>query len=92
MKNLIITATGAAVLALSAFAQAGIHRDLQHSTRDSVCQVLENTSRQIESELRSNLNISMPQLHIEEAGEFGVDQSPAQVDTHASNSGHTSVR
>ena len=82
MKNLIITLASTTLLTLSALTHAGTDRN-QHFTRDYACKVLESTSKQIETELRSNLNFSMPQLKIEEADEFGIDYSSAQVETHA---------
>ena len=91
MRNLIITLTSTTLLTLSALTHAGSDRD-QHFTRDYACKVLESTSKQIETELRNNLNVGMPQLQVEGAGEFGVDYSSAQVETHASNSSPTSAR
>ena len=91
MKNLIITLTSTTLLALSALTHAGIDR-YQHFTRDYACKVLESTRKQIETEMRSNFNVYMPQLQVEEGGEFGVDYSSAQVETQASNSSSTSVR
>ena len=91
MKNLIITLTSTTLFTLSALTHAGMDRD-QHFTRDYACKVLESTSKQIETELRSNLNIGMPQLRVEEAGEFGIGHSTAQVGTQASNSSPASVR
>ncbi len=91
MRTLIIALTSTTLLTLSTLTHAGSDRD-QHFTRDYACKVLESTSKQIESELRSNLNVSMPQLQVDEAGAFGVDFSTAQVETQASNSSSSSVR
>ena len=91
MKNLIITLTSTMLLTLSILTHAGIDPD-QHFTREYARKVLESTSQQIETELRSNLNVSMPQLEIKETGEFGIDYSSAQVETQASNSSPTSTR
>jgi len=90
MKNLTLTLLATALLALSTLAHAGNHRD-PHFTRDYACKVLESTSRQIESELRNNLDIGMPQLQVERAGTFGVDHSTAGVATQASNTSPSSV-
>ena len=91
MKNFTITLTSAILLTFSTLTLAGSDRD-QHFTRDYACKVLESTSQQIETELRNNLNVGMPQLQVDEAGAFGVDFSAAQVETQASNSSPTSMR
>jgi len=91
MKNFIITLTSMTLLTLSTLTLAGSDRE-QHFTRDYACKVLESTSKQVESELRANLNVAMPQLQVDETGQFGVDYSAAQVETQASNSSPTSLR
>lgn len=91
MKNVIRTAATAAALTVTTLAQAGMARD-----RDLACEyaraALEYTSRQIESELRDNLNVGMPELLIEQAGEFGIDHSGNRAETHATTSSSRSMR
>ena len=91
MRNLIITLTSTTLLTIATLTQADSARE-QHFTRDYACKVLESTRRQIETELRNNLNVGMPRLQIDAAGTFSVDDSTAQVETHASNSSSTSLR
>jgi len=91
MKNFTLTLLGTSLLALSTLAHAGNDRD-QHFTRDYACKVLESTNRQIESELRNNLDVGMPQFQVDGAGAFGVDHSTTRLETQASNSSPSSVR
>ena len=91
MKNLIITLTSTTLLTLSTLSHAGSDRD-QHFTRDYACKVLESTSQRIETELRNNLNVGMPQLQVDGAGAFGAAFYPAKVEPQASNSSPTSMR
>ncbi len=91
MKTLILTLTSTALVSLATLTHADVDRD-HHFTRDYACKVLESTSKQVETDLRNNLNVSMPQLQVEEAGQFGVDYSSTEVETQASNSSPTSVR
>jgi hypothetical protein len=89
MKNFIVTLLSTSLLTLSALSHAGNDRD-PHFTRDYACKVLESTNRQIESELRNNLDVGMPQFQVDGAGAFGVDYSTTRLETQASNSSPTS--
>lgn len=92
MKNLIRTAATVAALTLTSLAQAGIPGDQENLACEYARAALESTSRQIETELRNNLNVDMPVLHFEQAGEFGVDHSPQRAEMHATTSTSLSVR
>lgn len=91
MRNPIIALTGTTLLAFASLTQAGNDRD-PHFTRDYACKVLESTRRQIDAELRNNLNIGMPQLQFDAAGATGADHAAAQGETQTSNSSPTSLR
>lgn len=91
MKNLIRTAAAIAALTVTTLAQAGVPR-----SQDLACEyaraALETASRRIETELRDNLNVDMPELRIEQADEFGVDHSSNRAETHATTSTSRSTR
>lgn len=91
MNKLTRTAAAIAALTISTIAHAGINRG-----QDLACEyahaALEATSRQIEAELGANLNVGMPELLIETAGEFGIDHDSHRAESHATTSTSLSAR
>lgn len=95
MKTMISATATAIAIAAAAILAAPAHAGIP-SGQDSVCDAAADALRaigvQIETQLRNDLNVGVPELLIEDAGASAVGDSRASTRTHASNSSSPSMR
>ncbi|MBI1732145.1 MAG: hypothetical protein HYR49_05175 [Gammaproteobacteria bacterium] len=92
MKTFIVSVISAAIVTLSGVAQARIHNEPGHFTREYAREAQQAMSRWVELELRNFLKAGAPALRIEETGKFGLDHPSLHAETQASNSGPASSK